>query len=71
MQRQQGTAFLYFAMDRNGQVLDYRLERSSGHALLDREVEAMIKRAEPLPRLPESWQQTRLELVVPIQFALR
>lgn len=69
--RQQGTALLYFVMDSRGLVLDYRVERSSGHRLLDQEVRALIKRAEPLPKMPVEWQQSRLELVVPIQFILR
>jgi protein TonB len=69
--RQEGTALLYFVMDRDGRVIDYRLERSSGHELLDREVRAMIERAQPLPKMPEDMQRARLELVVPVQFYLR
>lgn len=71
LRRQQGTALLYFVMDRDGNVIDFKLKQSSGHTLLDREVTAMIKRAEPLPRIPEEIQQARLELVVPINFHLR
>ena len=71
MRRQEGTALLYFVMDRDGQVLRHRLESSSGHDLLDREVIAMIERAQPLPKLPESIGESRLELVVPVQFFLR
>ena len=71
MRRQQGTAVLYFVMDREGRVLEYRLERSSGHRLLDREVMDMIQRAQPLPKMPDEMEQVRLELVVPIQFFLR
>ena len=71
MRRQQGTALLYFVMDRDGQVLQHRLEQSSGHDLLDREVIAMIERAQPLPKLPETIDERRLELVVPVQFFLR
>jgi len=69
--RQEGTALLYFVMDRDGHVLDYRIEESSGFGLLDREVERMIERAQPLPRMPEEMQQARLELMVPVQFFLR
>jgi len=70
LRHQEGTALLYFVMDGNGRVLEYRLEKSSGHALLDREVKEMIERAQPLPRIPEHMQQTRLELVVPVRFSL-
>jgi protein TonB len=69
--RQEGMALLHFVMDRDGRVLDYRIQESSGHALLDREVERMIERAQPLPEMPAEMQQARLELVVPVQFLLR
>lgn len=71
MRRQQGTAVLYFELDRNGHVLSYRIKTSSGFPELDREVEAMIKRAEPLPPIPADIAQARLELQVPVQFRLR
>ena len=69
--RQQGTALLYFVMDRNGQVLEYNIEESSGYKLLDREVSAMIKRAQPLPRIPDAMQQAKLKITVPVEFMLR
>jgi len=64
--RQEGTALLYFVMDREGRVIEYHLQQSSGHDLLDREVAAMIERAQP-----EEMDRARLELVVPVQFFLR
>lgn len=69
--RQEGTALLYFVMSQDGRVLDFRIEESSGHEALDREVQAMIRRAQPLPAIPASMRQSRLELVVPIVFSLR
>lgn len=69
--RQQGTAVLAFELDRQGRVLTYRIKTSSGFAELDREVEAMIKRAEPLPPMPADMAQAKLELQVPVQFRLR
>lgn len=71
LRRQEGTALLYFVMDRDGRVITHRLEESSGHRLLDREVEEMIKRAQPLPKMPDHMDQAELELVVPVQFFLR
>ena len=68
---QEGTALLYFTIDRNGNVLDYRIERSTGHTILDREVTAMLERAKPLPPVPAQLRQARLELLLPIQFSLR
>ena len=69
--RQQGTATLYFVVDRLGHVLDYRLEQSSGHRLLDREALAMIERAAPMPQMPASLIAADMAVVVPISFALR
>lgn len=69
--RQEGTALLQVEMDRDGRVLSYRLENSAGHAALDREVEAMIRRASPLPPLPPEMPQQRLSFVVPVEFRIR
>ena len=67
----QGTAMLRFTIDGAGNVLDYRIERSSGHAVLDEEVAAMIRRAAPLPPAPSEMQSARLEFVVPVRFLLK
>jgi protein TonB len=67
----QGTAKLRFTIDRAGNVLSYRIQESSGHAVLDEEVEAMIRRAAPLPPAPPDMQSARLEFVVPVQFVLQ
>ncbi len=69
--RIQGTALLVFVMDRGGNILSHRIERSSGDRTLDHAVEDMIERAQPLPRLPDSFQQAQLEIRVPVQFLLR
>ena len=69
--RQEGTALLYFVMDRAGKVLRYEIRQSSGHTLLDREVKAMIERAQPLPPMPDWMAQSELELIVPVRFTLR
>jgi hypothetical protein len=52
-------------------VLEFRITQSSGSELLDREVADMIERAQPLPKMPDSMTQTRLKLVVPVQFFLQ
>ena len=69
--RQEGTALLRFTVDRNGTVIDYSLQQSTGSALLDRAVLALIKRAQPLPTIPALIGQNSFEVVVPIQFQLR
>lgn len=69
-QRQQGTAYLRFSLDRGGRVLAARLERSSGFPLLDEEVLALVQRAQPLPPPPAEVAGDRFELVVPVAFSI-
>jgi protein TonB len=68
---QEGVATLRFTLDRDGKLLAFNLERSSGHRTLDEEVLAMIQRAAPLPPFPPEMTESRLELVVPVRFSLR
>lgn len=68
---QQGVTYLHFTMDRNGRVLSYRLEQSSGYDLLDQETLALIQRAQPLPKPPSSVPGNPVDLVVPIEFSLK
>lgn len=68
---QQGRAVLRLTIDRQGHVTSQRIERSTGHAALDREVEAMIRRADPLPAPPPDMLRNQLELIVPVEFFLR
>lgn len=69
--RQEGTALLSFTFTRNGRVTNARIVESSGFHSLDREVMAMIRRANPLPPIPDDFPQHRLTLSVPVQFFLR
>ncbi|MDF1750603.1 MAG: energy transducer TonB [Alphaproteobacteria bacterium] len=68
---QEGTALLYFVIDRNGHVIEHHLQKSSGYRVLDREVSAMIERAQPLPKIPDDMPMQQLQLVLPVQFFLR
>ncbi len=68
---EQGVALLSFTVSRSGRVLSSRLARSSGHAALDAETLAMIRRAEPLPAFPPEIKQGSMAFVVPISFAVR
>ncbi|ABE41221.1 TonB-like [Rhodopseudomonas palustris BisB5] len=68
---EQGTAMLSFTVGRGGQVLGSRLTRSSGHAALDAETLAMVRRAQPLPSFPPEMTQSSLGFTVPVNFSLR
>lgn len=71
LRRQQGTVMLHFVVDRQGRVLAHRIHQGSGHQALDEEVLGLIKRAQPLPAMPDSIETQTLELVVPVQFFIR
>ena len=69
--RRQGTVLLDFTLDRSGNVIDWRIERSSAANELDDEVVEMLKLAAPFPPFPKSLYQARQEFVVPINFSLQ
>jgi TonB family protein len=49
LRNMQGTATLWLSIDADGHVLGFRIQQSSGHSLLDSEVEALVHRADPMP----------------------
>ena len=66
--RHEGVVMLYLVIDRTGHVLEYGVRESSGHTLLDKATIDMLKRAQPLPAMPDDMRRDRLELIVPVQF---
>ncbi|TVQ73922.1 MAG: energy transducer TonB [Chromatiaceae bacterium] len=58
-------------IDQDGNVLSYELEQGSGHSLLDRAVEDMIRRADPLPAMPADMGQSTFTFSLPVSFNLR
>ncbi|MBM7344501.1 TonB family protein [Pantoea coffeiphila] len=71
--KQQDTVMVRFTIDRDGNVLETAIEKSKGYATLDRESLQLLERASPLPKPPASafTQSDRMELVVPVSFAIR
>jgi protein TonB len=67
----EGVARVSFLLAPDGRVLSSNLARSSGHAVLDDEVMALVRRVSPLPPRPQGLPQDNLSLTVPIQFSLR
>lgn len=64
----EGRATVSFSLDGGGRVTSVRLARSSGVASLDREVQAMVRRASPFPAPPDGRAQS---FSVPVGFGLR
>lgn len=65
---QQGTAILYFKINRKGRVLNHKIRNSSGHSALDKEVTAMLYRASPLPPAPYNITGKTMEFTLPVAF---
>jgi len=68
--QQQGVVHVRFQMNRKGSVLDASVARSSGIPSLDREALATVRRAQPLPAIPDD-RPDMLTISVPIEFFLR
>ncbi len=67
---EQGTVVLSFTLNRDGSLKHYKIRQSSGSKALDIAVKKLIKRATPFPAVPENISTDKLELSVPISFAL-
>lgn len=68
---QNGIARVSFTLSRSGQVLSASLGKSSGHAALDAETVAMVRRASPFPAFPPDMKQGSQGFNVPVAFGLR
>ena len=69
--RQEGTVAITFIINKDGRLAGYRITHSSGHRLLDREVEKMLKRAAPFPPFPIDMAQEFIRLSLPVDFYIR
>ena len=63
-----GVATVNFTVNRQGEVISFRLARSSGQPMLDQEALALLKRCSPFPPMPEGLPPNTLNLTVPINF---
>lgn len=68
---EEGTAHVRFEIDRNGNVLSYKLLGGTGYALLDQDAQAWIRRASPFPPIPDSVSGSRMPVTVPLRFFLK
>jgi protein TonB len=68
--RMEGDVRLWFVLNRRGEVLNYRIDKGSGHAMLDQEVERLIEQIDAFPPVPPDLHLDKLELVVPVSFRL-
>jgi len=64
LRHEQGVVFVRFMIDRSGHVLSTSIARSSGSKTIDAEMLEAVKRADPLPRIPDIFGREQLDLIV-------
>lgn len=69
-QKLEGRGLLLIVIDREGRIHDYAIARSTGHTMLDRAMIAMMDRANPVPRLPDSYTAPLYHARIPIEFKM-
>lgn len=68
----QGEAIVRIRIDRQGNIRYFVLQKETGHVILDRAVITMLKRANPVPPVPENYPAgALLEFLVPVSFKLQ
>lgn len=65
--REEGVVYVKFTMNRRGLLLSSKIMQTSGSARLDRAALDTLKRAQPLPAIPDDMPDP-LELTVPVEF---
>lgn len=67
---QQGSVKVWFRVDRQGNILERRIDSSSGFSILDKATIDLLDRASPVPKPPQTLQNTDLTFTVPIAYSL-
>ncbi|MGX9462691.1 energy transducer TonB [Shewanella sp. A14] len=69
--RQEAVVYVRVSINRDGTVVDYRLEKPSAYNTLNQATMALIARAQPLPSPPKEVTGDIIEFVVPVEFFLK
>ncbi|MBF0611651.1 MAG: energy transducer TonB [Magnetococcales bacterium] len=69
--RQTGNLLLEFTIDREGNMVEIELLRSSGVSLLDDAAIKAISKAGPFPPLPNEWNKQQLRVKVTFEYLMR
>lgn len=68
---EEGVASVTFSIDRSGQVINSRLDKSSGSELLDKEAIEVLSRASPFPQPPSDVTGLTFSFSLPYQFRIK
>lgn len=67
----QGEAVVRVRVNRAGKIVQYWVERSSGHTLIDAALGEMVRRSDPVPAVPSSYPGGNLiDFLIPVDFYL-
>ena len=66
-----GVAYVHFVIDKRGRYKELNLMQGTGNNLLDGAAMQTMRRAEPLPSIPERFHTDRLDGVLPIVYQMR
>ena len=69
-QKQEGTVMVRFTINRAGEISSASIKRSAGYALLDQAALDLLKKASPVPAMPDSISKDSLNIAIPIEYAL-
>lgn len=68
----QGETIVRIRIDRQGNIRYYILEYSTGSTILDRAAIDMVRRANPVPAVPDNYPESDLmEFLIPVSFELK
>lgn len=66
----EGSALLSLRIAKNGDLIAFKLNTSTGEPILDEAVHRMVKKASPFPNFPPKMGKEEVHLLVPIHFTL-
>lgn len=64
-----GMVMLFITVNRNGQLLNSRLTRSSGNSAIDAEALSLPRRAQPFPAFPPEMKENSKSFNIPYKFS--
>ena len=67
----EGDARVEVVIDRSGAMTGYTVVQATGHSILDKEVEKLMKRIDPLPAPPDVVSDDQLSFVLPLSWVLQ
>lgn len=70
MRELEGSAKVKVSVDRSGAITGFEMLQATGHDVLDKEVEKLMDRVNPLPAPPSDVADTELTFILPLSWAL-